>query len=85
MCLCPTKSGETHGRELGWTVFFLSRSMAACPVLGLAALLCLSAPQASSVVQYRRPVHVVLLEPQGPHLAGLTAQEGPAGSLPRAA
>ncbi|XP_059043335.1 angiopoietin-related protein 5-like isoform X1 [Mustela lutreola] len=65
LCLCPTKSGETHGRELGWTVFFLSRSMAACPVLGLAALLCLSAPQASSVVQYRRPVHVVLLEPQG--------------------
>ncbi|XP_032738623.1 angiopoietin-related protein 5-like isoform X2 [Lontra canadensis] len=39
--------------------------MAACPVLGLAALLCLSAPQANSVVQYRQPVHVVLLEPQG--------------------
>ncbi|XP_073738676.1 angiopoietin-related protein 5-like isoform X2 [Callorhinus ursinus] len=39
--------------------------MAACPVLGLAALLFLSAPQASSVVQYRRLVPVVLLEPQG--------------------
>ncbi|XP_045866870.1 angiopoietin-4-like [Meles meles] len=125
---CLTKSGETRGRELGWTVFFLSRdpaprpsgdsrqgevcsegqpsprlpvhtlrlpapgrrggggaprphkkvlgtrgsdlprenrSMAACPVLGLAALLCLSAPQVSSVVQYRQPVHVALLEPQG--------------------
>ncbi|XP_054362662.1 uncharacterized protein LOC123843126 [Mirounga angustirostris] len=39
--------------------------MAACPVLGLAALLFLSAPQASSMVQYRQLVPVVLLEPQG--------------------
>ncbi|XP_077932928.1 uncharacterized protein LOC118549407 isoform X1 [Halichoerus grypus] len=40
-------------------------SMAACPVLGLATLLFLSAPQASSMVQYRQLVPVVLLEPQG--------------------
>ncbi|XP_034499776.1 angiopoietin-related protein 5 isoform X1 [Ailuropoda melanoleuca] len=40
-------------------------SMAACPVLGLAALLCLSVPQASSMVQYRQLVRVMLLEPQG--------------------
>nr|XP_035969664.1 fibrinogen C domain-containing protein 1-like isoform X2 [Halichoerus grypus] len=39
--------------------------MAACPVLGLATLLFLSAPQASSMVQYRQLVPVVLLEPQG--------------------
>lgn len=35
-------------------------SMAACPVLGLAALLFLSAPQASSMVQYRQLVRAAV-------------------------
>lgn len=39
--------------------------MAARPVLGLAAILCLSVPQAGSMVRHRQPVQAVLLEPQG--------------------
>uniref|UniRef100_A0A667GE92 Fibrinogen C-terminal domain-containing protein n=2 Tax=Lynx canadensis TaxID=61383 RepID=A0A667GE92_LYNCA len=39
--------------------------MAARPILGLAAILCLSVPQAGSMVRHRQPVQVVLLEPQG--------------------
>ncbi|CAD7676990.1 unnamed protein product [Nyctereutes procyonoides] len=39
--------------------------MAASPMLGLAALLCLSVPRASCLVRFRRPVQVALLEPQG--------------------
>ncbi|XP_077770135.1 angiopoietin-related protein 5-like [Canis aureus] len=40
-------------------------AMAASPVLGLAAFLCLSVPRASCLVRFRRPVQVALLEPQG--------------------
>lgn len=73
--ICPERTvSTTGGVRGGWsgrglgsapTMSAPPGSMAACPVLGLAALLCLSAPQAGSVVQYRRPVPVVLLEPQG--------------------
>lgn len=54
--------GGWWGRGLGSppTMSAPPGSMAACPVLGLAALLCLFAPQAGSVVQYRPPVSVAV-------------------------
>lgn len=53
--ICPRRRGRVEGWALPNNVCPLG-SMAVSPVLGLAALLCLSAPPASSMVQHRMRV-----------------------------